>query len=87
MFYPGPGHTRDNLMVWLPERGILFGGCAVRAASATSAGNVAHADTLEWPRAVARALERYGSAGRVVPGHGEIGGPELLEHTRSLFER
>lgn len=87
LFYPGPAHTRDNLMVWLPGPRILFGGCAVRAAEATSAGNVTHADTEAWPRAMERALARYGSADRVVPGHGAVGGPELLRHTRSLFDR
>lgn len=87
LFYPGPGHTRDNLMVWLPESRVLFGGCAVRAASAKGLGNVAHADTAAWPSSIQRALERYGSAEVVVPGHGDAGGPELLRHTLSLFER
>jgi metallo-beta-lactamase class B VIM len=87
LFYPGPGHTRDNLMVWLPESRVLFGGCAVRAASAKGLGNVAHADTAAWPSSIQRALERYGAAEVVVPGHGEAGGPELLRHTLSLFQR
>lgn len=87
LFYPGPGHTRDNLMVWLPESRVLFGGCAVRAASAKGLGNVAHADTAAWPVSIQRALERYGTAEVVVPGHGDAGGPELLRHTLSLFER
>src|SRR5690606_23560649 len=26
VFYPGPGHTQDNLVIWLPESKILFGG-------------------------------------------------------------
>lgn len=86
VFYPGPGHARDNLMVWLPEKRILFGGCAVRAASAKGLGNVAHADTAAWPLSIRRALERYGTAEIVVPGHGEAGGLELLRHTLSLFQ-
>jgi glyoxylase-like metal-dependent hydrolase (beta-lactamase superfamily II) len=87
LFYPGPGHTRDNLMVWLPESRVLFSGCAVRAASAKGLGNVAHADTAAWPSSIQRALERYGTAEVVVPGHGDAGGPELLRHTLSLFQR
>lgn len=86
VFYPGPGHARDNLMVWLPEKKILFGGCAVRATSAKGLGNVAHADTAAWPSSIRRALERYRTAEVVVPGHGEAGGLELLRHTLSLFQ-
>jgi len=31
IFYPGAGHTVDNLVVWVPESKVLFGGCAVRS--------------------------------------------------------
>ncbi|MGH7885156.1 MAG: MBL fold metallo-hydrolase [Thermodesulfobacteriota bacterium] len=37
VFYPGPAHAMDNVMVWLPDDRILFGDCAVRAMAATSA--------------------------------------------------
>ena len=86
-FHPGPAHTRDNLVVWLPQQRILFGGCAVRATAATTRGNVADADTVSWPAAIARAEARYPDARLVIPGHGDAGGRELLSHTRSLFGR
>lgn len=31
LFYPGPGHTRDNVTVWHKESRCLFGGCLLRA--------------------------------------------------------
>jgi metallo-beta-lactamase class B len=74
-------------MVWLPAGGVLFGGCAVRPADATTLGNTAHADLKAWTGAIQRALERYGNAEVVVPGHGAKGGPELLRHTLSLLRR
>lgn len=87
VFHPGPGHTLDNVLVWIPGAGALFGGCAVREGGATSLGNVADADLAEWPRSMDRALARYGGASLVVPGHGRPGGVELLEGTRALFGR
>ena len=85
-FYPGPGHTDDNLVVWLPTSQVLFGGCLVKAASATSLGYVADASVATWPSSVRAVEERYPSARVVVPGHGDAGGRELLEHTRALAE-
>src|SRR5690606_20935705 len=32
VFYPGPTHTRDNVVAFLPHQGILFGGCMLRPA-------------------------------------------------------
>lgn len=85
VFYPGPAHTTDNLVVWLPGAGVLFGGCMVRAASATSAGNTAHGDVVAWHAALVDLAARYAQAAIVVPGHGETGGLELLEHTAGLL--
>lgn len=86
VFYPGPGHSRDNLVVWLPEAKIVFGSCAVRSPEFPGQGNTADADVDNWPRAIQQVLERYPDAETVVPGHGEPGGVELLTHTIGLFD-
>jgi glyoxylase-like metal-dependent hydrolase (beta-lactamase superfamily II) len=85
VFYPGPGHAKDNLVVWFPKQRFLFGGCLVRGESAQDLGNVADADLESWPKAIARVKERYGSAMVVVPGHGAVGGPAALTHTEELL--
>ena len=28
-YYPGQGHTRDNIVVWVEKEGILYGGCLI----------------------------------------------------------
>ena len=86
VFFPGPGHTPDNLMVWVPSARVLFGGCAVKAAASTSLGNLADADTKAWPEAIRRAMERYPAAEIVIPGHGAEGGKSLLMHTLDLLQ-
>jgi metallo-beta-lactamase class B VIM len=72
-------------MVWLPGHRILFAGCAVRALSATSAGNTAHGDIASWLQAMRDIGQRYQSARIVVPGHGEPGGVELIAHTEKVL--
>ncbi len=87
VFYPGPGHSPDNVLVWLPEARILFGGCAVKAIDASTLGNTDNADLSAWPQAIGRAQQRYTQARTVVPGHGDPGGPELLAHTLDLLQQ
>jgi metallo-beta-lactamase class B VIM len=87
VFYPGTAHTADNVMVWIPRARILFGGCAVKDASSRTLGNIADADVAAWPEAIRRVQRQYGNPGIVVvPGHGAIGGPELLQHTLTLCD-
>lgn len=85
VFYPGPAHARDNIVVWVPNRHIIYGGCAIRNLETTTLGNTADADVTNWPTAIKRIQTRYSDIEIVVPGHGKPGGPELLEHTLQLF--
>jgi glyoxylase-like metal-dependent hydrolase (beta-lactamase superfamily II) len=84
VFFPGPAHSPDNVMVWVPSARVLFGGCAVKSVD-SNLGNLADADTRAWPDAIHRVMERYRQAEVVVPGHGAEGGKELLTHTLELL--
>ncbi|MCO7546846.1 PST family subclass B1 metallo-beta-lactamase [Pseudomonas nitrititolerans] len=84
VFYPGAGHSVDNLVVWLPEQKLLNGGCFVRAAAAGTLGNTADAVVSEWAASAERLQHRYPDAQIVIPGHGVPGDVSLLEHTRKL---
>jgi metallo-beta-lactamase class B len=83
--YLGPGHAPDTIVAWLPDSRVLFGGCLIRAASATSLGNTADADLERWPTTVEAIRTACPEALIVVPGHGRPGGPELLQHTLDLL--
>ncbi len=87
VLYPGPGHATDNLMVWLPQEKILFGGCAIRAKGATSVGNTAHGDIGSWLQVMKHISHEYQSAKIVVPGHGEPGDFSLISNTLRLVSK
>jgi glyoxylase-like metal-dependent hydrolase (beta-lactamase superfamily II) len=84
IFFPGGGHSRDNVVVWLPHQQILFGGCLIRPQETESLGNTSDAVISEWSTSVANVQAKFGRAKIVVPGHGKIGDVSLLEHTRKL---
>lgn len=83
-YYPGAGHSKDNIVVWLPQSRVLFGGCLVRSLNTQSMGNTTDGSVPDWAQSVLRAKERYSTALYVVPGHGAVGGRELLDHTVRL---
>jgi metallo-beta-lactamase class B len=84
--YFGGGHTLDNITVWLPNRKILFGGCLIKSAGSTGLGNLSDAVVDEWDNTVRKVRESYNEISHVIPGHGETGSIELLEHTLRLVE-
>jgi glyoxylase-like metal-dependent hydrolase (beta-lactamase superfamily II) len=84
IFYPGPAHAPDNVVVWHPANRILAGGCAVRAAASAGLGNLSDASVADWAASIARVQTAYPDVRIVLPGHGDAGGPELLTHTHEL---
>lgn len=83
-FYPGPGHTVDNLVIWIPSMKLLYGGCLLRSIEAKGMGYTGEADIQQWPHSVEKVLTKYGDAKWVIPGHGPYGGVDVLKHTISL---
>lgn len=84
ILYPGPAHSHDNIVVYVMDTGILFGGCLIRPTGARSLGNTADADVDYWDDAAVQVSTRFPSARLVVPSHGSPAGPELLELTARL---
>lgn len=83
-YYPGPGHTVDNIVSYLPEEQVLFGGCLIKSYGA-GRGNTEDAVLEEWSTTVEKVQKKFPDATQVVPGHGHAGGRELLEFTVELF--
>lgn len=81
--YFGEAHTKDNIIVWIPENEILFGGCMISINS--SKGNLADANINEWTNTVEKVKIEFKSAKIVIPGHGNFGGTNLLDYTIRLF--
>ncbi|QIX62234.1 subclass B1 metallo-beta-lactamase [Hymenobacter sp. BT18] len=82
----GEGHTRDNVVGYFPADEVLFGGCLIKELQAGK-GNLADANVPAWPATVARVKQAYPTVQVVVPGHGAVGGPDLLDYTIRLFQQ
>ena len=50
VFYPGPGHTSDNITVGIDGTDIAFGGRLIKDSKAKSLGNLGDADTTPRQR-------------------------------------
>ncbi len=89
IFYPGPAHTPDNIVVYIPHLKVLFGGCMVVAFPKVFL--VSDANPKTWPTSVSR-LEKF-QVDWVIPGHpasltdDENFSPGLIQHTEMLFKQ
>ncbi len=82
--YFGEGHTKDNIVSYIPSEKLLFGGCLIKAKKAGK-GNLADANTEEWSATVRKVKDFFPNAKYVIPGHGQYGDTSLLGYTIALF--
>ena len=83
-YYFGAAHSSDNIVVWIPSERILFAGCMIKGINSKDLGNLADGDLAAYPKTIDRLIERFPMAKIVIPGHGQPGGFELIEHTKEL---
>jgi metallo-beta-lactamase class B len=84
IFFPGGGHTKDNVVVYFPKERVLFGGCFIKDSKATGLGNIADANVAAWPASLDRTQAAFPQIATVIPGHGPMD-PHALAHTRDLL--
>jgi len=85
-FYPGAGHAPDNIIIWLPASHILYGGCFIKSTEAGNLGNLSHADTKSWEKAVEKVTEKYSDAAYIIPGHQSWRDLGSLKYTYELIK-
>lgn len=87
-YYPGEGHTHDNIVVWLPQHKILFGGCLVKSLEADNKGFTGDANLEQWPSSIKNVQGHFKDARYVIPGHlGWRGGLKQLSHTLHVLNQ
>ena len=86
-FYPGEGHSPDNIVVWFGKQKILYGGCLVKRIENNSLGNVADANFAAWPKSIRKTMGQFPNLTFVIPGHFGWQSNKALEHTVKLLKK
>lgn len=87
VYYPGAGHTVDNVVVWFPAQRVLYGGCLVKSAVSTDLGNLADGDTAAYAATIQKVMNRCQHPQYVVAGHNDWQTAGALEHTLQMAKK
>jgi metallo-beta-lactamase class B len=85
-YYPGEGHTKDNIVIWFNHEKILYGGCLVKSTENNSLGNIADANLSAWPATMKKLMKQFPQTRYVIPGHFDWTNNNSLEHTLKLLQ-
>jgi len=86
-YYPGEGHTKDNIVVWCDKEKILYGGCLIKSTENDGLGNTADANVVAWEYSIRNVMKRFPNPQYVIPGHFGWISNKGLQHTLQLLEQ
>jgi metallo-beta-lactamase class B len=86
-YYGGQGHSPDNIVIWVPDEKILYGGCLVKSTEADDLGYLGDANVKEWSATIINIQQRFVNPTYVIPGHDDWSGNKALIHTLDLVNQ
>lgn len=86
-FYPGQGHSPDNIVIWFNNERILYGGCFIKSCDSDGPGNLSDANIPEWIESTKRVITKYNHPNIIIPGHQSYDKKSALKHTLNILNR
>lgn len=84
-FYPGEGHSPDNIVIYVPHDKVLFGGCLVKSYESSTLGNLSDANTEAWPTSLERVVSTFTDIAITIPGHQDWSQPHSIRKSLELL--
>lgn len=84
-YFPGPGHSPDNIVVWIDKAKLLYGGCLIKSTENNSPGNLEDASPSSWLKAMKLLQKKFPNPDYVIPGHYSWANPHSIKHTIQIL--
>lgn len=85
-YYPGEGHTLDNIVVWFDRDRVLYGGCLVKSTEAIDLGNVKDGNPAAYAATIRRVQDKFPNPAYIIPGHQSWTGIQSLQRTLDMAQ-
>ncbi len=83
-FYPGQGHTEDNIVVWFDKEKILYGGCLIKGADAENLGYLGDGNVTEYQTTLKNVRKKYPDPTFIIVSHHDWNNVNSLKHSIKL---
>ena len=80
-YFPGAGHTADNIVVWFEKEKILYGGCLIKSAKDDDLGYLGDASIKDYATTIKNVQKKCKKPKFIIIGHGDWTSTKSLKHT------
>jgi metallo-beta-lactamase class B len=86
-FYPGQGHTADNIVIWFDKEKILYGGCLIKSIEVTNLGYIKESNLSAWPITLKNVKQKYPHPKFIIPGQESFTSLNAINQTLKLLQQ
>lgn len=87
VYYPGEGHTIDNIVVWFSKEKILYGGCLIKGADAENLGYLGDANVSEYEATLKKVQKKCPDPKFIIVSHHDWNNINSLNHSIKLARK
>jgi metallo-beta-lactamase class B len=87
VYYPGEGHTSDNVIAWFNKEKILYGGCLIKGAEAESLGYLGDANSSEYETTLKKVQKKCSNPKFIIVSHHDWVNTGSLKHSIKLAKK
>jgi metallo-beta-lactamase class B len=87
VYYPGEGHTVDNIVVWFSKEKILYGGCLIKGAAAENLGYLGDANAAEYETTLKKVQKKCRNPKFIIVSHHDWNNINSLKHSIKLARK
>lgn len=87
VYYPGGGHTEDNIIVWFSKEKILYGGCLIKGAEAKNLGYLGDANISEYETTLKNVARKCPDPDFIIISHHDWTNKNSLKHSIKLASK
>ncbi|ULQ50749.1 BlaB/IND/MUS family subclass B1 metallo-beta-lactamase [Flavihumibacter fluvii] len=85
-YYPGQGHTADNIIIWFGKQKVLYGSCLIKSVDDNDLGYLGDANKAEYAATIRKVQAKCQQPEYVIVGHGDWTNVKSLDHTLIMAE-
>jgi metallo-beta-lactamase class B len=86
-YYPGKGHSPDNIVIWFEKERVLYGGCLIKSAEDNDLGNLSDASVKDYEITIRNVQDKCKKPKYIITGHNDWVNIKSLEHTLEIAEQ
>jgi metallo-beta-lactamase class B len=80
-YYPGQGHTEDNIVLWFNKEKVLYGGCLIKGAEAKNLGYLGDGNVFEYETTLKNVRKKYPNPKYIIVSHHNWNNINSLKHS------